>query len=150
MAEKEPVELEYRKSEPPRRHGTWRFIRVIVILCAVLVLTVMLVRRPMVRGWIGYLFPVTSLVFICFLMGAEVWIHWRGEEAEVGADESDSTGGKQSGGDMHHSYPVSRVLRGSVFGGVEVGCVGATLLVIFTVLCAASLLAMVWWPYLHK
>jgi hypothetical protein len=150
MAEKEPIELDYRKNDPPRRRANWRFIRVIVVLIAALVLTVMLLRRPIVGGWIGYLFPVISLIFICFLVSAEVWIYWRGEEDEVGADELDSTGGKQSGGEVRRSYPASRVLRGSVFGGVEVGCVGATILVIFTVLCAASLLAMVWWPYLHK
>jgi len=150
MAEKEPVQLDYRKSDPARRRGTWRFIRVIVVLIAALVLTVLLLRRPMVRGWIGYLFPVISLVFICFLVSAEVWIYWRGEEDEVGDDQSDSTGGKRSGGVVRGSYPTSRVLRGSVFGGVEVGCVGATFLVIFIVLCAAGLLAMVWWPYLHK
>ena len=48
------------------------------------------------------------------------------------------------------AYPTHRIFRGSVFCGVEVGCVCATILIIFTVLCAFSLLAIAWWPNFHR
>jgi len=148
MSEKEPAQLDYRKNDPPPKRAPWRFIRIVLILSAALLLTLMNLGRPRVSGWIGYLFPLTSLVFICFLLVAEIWACLVGEEP--GQDQPDPTNADQKVGTVRHSYPAPRILRGSVFSGVQVGCVGATILIVFTVLCAFGLLAVVWWPYIHR
>jgi len=148
MADEKPVQIDYRKDDQPPKRPPWRLIRIILILSAVLPLTLMNLRSPRVSGWIGYLIPVTSLLFICFLVAVEIWTYWRGEDPDSG--EFETTQVDQPAGTVRRAYPSNRTFRGSVFSGVEVGCVGATILVVFTVLCAFSLLAMAWWPHLHR
>lgn len=148
MAEDNRVQLEYGKSKPPQR-SPWRFVWSILILCVALALTLSMLRTPIVGGWIGKLMPATSLVLIGALLIFQVWTFLRGNSD---AEESSSSGADVSSESSYpHSYPAggSLGIGASTFRGAQVGCAGATFLVIFTVLCVLGLLAMVWWPYIR-
>jgi hypothetical protein len=125
-------------------------VRSILLLCAVLAFALVLLRRPVVNGWIGYLRPGFYLLVATVLLFFQIRDFLRGDGEEDASGSGDQVNLDGSKTTRSVTVSNSRIMRGSVFGGVEVGCVGATFLVIFTVLCAAGLLAMVWWPYLHK
>jgi hypothetical protein len=148
MAEDNPVQLDYGKSKPPQR-SPWRFVRSVLVLCTALALTLMILRTPIVGGWIGKLVPVTSLVLIGALLILHIWSFLRGDSD---VEEGSSTGPKDSVDATYaHSCPAggSLGIGASTFSGAQVGCAGAAFLIIFTVLCVFGLLAMVWWPYIR-
>ncbi|HEY8747342.1 MAG TPA: hypothetical protein VIM11_05170 [Tepidisphaeraceae bacterium] len=151
MVKKEPIQLDYGKSTPPPRPPR-KFVGSLIFPVLLLVAALITFRSRTVNSWIGYVRPALLVVIVCLMIATRCWDYLHPSEDDGNPDQTDADGSSSASNRRAHPTLGGGTLGigAGTFRGVQVGCVGGAVLVVFTVLCVFSLLLMVWWPYLHK